>query len=136
MRRGFLIAAGIGSALALAAPASAQSIRATAVIVEPVEAPTLEIRVKSVGGRLRVRQEQPVATGIDSRLLSRTYVGAGESGSLHLAPVRVRENGVMRLERRFVPSEGVPVGELRGSAGVLIDGAATLTITRVIAANS
>ena len=136
MRHGFLIAASLG-ALALGAPAAGQSsIRATAVIETPVEAPAVEIHVKRVGSRLSVRQEERPASHAGSMLLHRTFVGTMERGKGSLAPVRVRENGVMRLERRYMPLEGEPVGELRGSAGVLIDGTAGLTITRVIAANS
>lgn len=136
MLRTVLIGAGMGGLLAVAVPAAGQSIRATATVEALVEAPQADVVVKSVGGRLSVRRADPVVHAEGTRLLSRTYVSGSESGDGHPVDVRVRENGVMRLERRIVPVEGEPVGELRGSAGVLIDGAASLTITTVIAANS
>lgn len=133
MVRGIAIAMVVGAGLAGAAEAQ-QSIGVSAVVLERAEAEILDVDVRSAGARLRV--EAGMAAGADTRLLRSTWVRAGGDATETTIPVRVREGGTLRLERRGVGAVAAPGEKIEAGASLLIDAAGHLTVTRVIASNS
>ncbi|MGH7447222.1 MAG: hypothetical protein ACRELT_06660 [Longimicrobiales bacterium] len=112
-----------------------QSITASATILERIDAGAVEVEVRSVGSRLSVRQpDASVVRG--TRLLRSTFVHTGAGAEAVEVPVRVREGGILRLERRRMRNDGGAEEELRSGSRLLIDMVEELTITRVVAANS
>lgn len=132
MVREIAIAMVVGAGLAGAAEGQ-QSIGVSAVVLERAEAEILDVDVRSVGARLRV--EAGMAAGADTRLLRSTWVRAGGVTETTI-PVRVREGGTLRLERRGVGTVAEPGEKIEAGASLLIDAAGHLTVTRVIASNS
>lgn len=133
---GRLAAALTLSAVLSSAAAAQQSITASAVILERAEADPIEVELRSVGSRISV--EQSVRQHAGTRLLRSTYVNTGSAtdGVEETVPMRVREDGILRLERRGIRSADGEQVELRSGEHVLIDRVRELTITRIVAANS
>ncbi|HSJ32955.1 MAG TPA: hypothetical protein VK933_16055 [Longimicrobiales bacterium] len=134
MVREIAIAMVVGAGLAGAAEGQ-QSIGVSAVVLERAEAEVLDVGVRSVGARLRVEAGM-AAAGADTRLLRSTWVRAGGGVTETTIPVRVREGGTLRLERRGVGAAAAPGEKIEAGASLLIDAAGHLTVTRVIASNS
>ena len=121
-----------GAGLAGAA-AGQQSIGVSAVVVERAEAETIDLNVRSAAAGLLV--EAVVVEGSDTRLLRSTWVRTGGVSEATI-PVRVREGGALRLERRGVRAVAAPGERIEAGASLLIDAVGHLTVTRVIASNS
>lgn len=132
MVREIAIAMVVGAAFASAA--EGQSIGVSAVVLERAAPEVLDVDVRSVGARLRV-ETGTGAAGADTRLLRSTWVRAGGVTETTI-PVRVREGGTLRLERRGVGAAAAPGEKIEAGASLLIDAAGHLTVTRVIASNS
>ena len=129
----------ISIALVLAAglaggAAGQQSIGVSAVVLERAGAESIAVTVRSAGSGLRV--ETAVREGAGTRLLRSTWVRTGVGVAETTIPVRVREDGVLRLERRGAEAVGAPGERIESGSSVRIDAAGHLTVTRVIASNS
>ena len=133
MVREIMISMVLGAGLAGAA-AGQQSIGVSAVVLERAAPETLDLKVRSAAAGLRV--EAAVVERADTRLLRSTWVRTGGGVTEATIPVRVREGGTLRLERRGVGVVEAPGERIEAGASLLIDAAGHLTVTRVIASNS
>lgn len=126
-------------AVVAGAAAGQQSVGVSAVILERIEAGDVDVEVRSYGRHLLV--EQPLESPLHqsgTRWLRSTWVSAGtlSDPAAERVPVRVREGGTLRLERRAVHVEGGSGREVHAGEPVLIEITQRLTLTRVVASNS